>query len=100
MANRAFLQTKFEEILGSRNVYFQPPASVKLKYPAIVYSRKTIDNTFANDSVYKQDHAYEATVIYTEPDSDLPVKVAMLPMCRFDRHYIADNLYHDVFTLY
>lgn len=55
MGSRLELQSELEKILGSRNVYFQPPASVKIKYPAIVYSRKSIDNNFANNTVYKQD---------------------------------------------
>lgn len=100
MASRLSLQTMLEELLGSRNVYFQPPASVQLKYDAIVYSRKTIENVHANDAVYRQHNSYEITVIYRNPDSDLPIKLSQLPMCSFDRHYAADNLYHDVFTLY
>ena len=32
MASRLKLQTMLEEILGSRNVYFNPPESVKMKY--------------------------------------------------------------------
>lgn len=87
-------------ILGSRNAYFQPPASVKLQYDCIVYSRNNIENKFANDSVYSQYNSYEVIVIYKDPDSDIPKKVSMLPMCRFDRHYTADNLNHDVFTIY
>ena len=31
------LQKLLVEVLGSKNVYFQPPESVKMKYPAIVY---------------------------------------------------------------
>ena len=52
------MKTRYElheflcEILGSRNVYFQPPESVKMKYPAIVYERTEIKNRFANDAVY------------------------------------------------
>lgn len=100
MASRLNLQTLFEELLGSRNVYFQPPASVKMKYPAIVYSRKIIDNAHANDVVYKQDNSYEVTVIDENPDSEIVTKISKLPMCRFDRHYTKDNLNHDTFTLY
>ena len=100
MANRLTLQTELETVSGNRNVYFQPPASVHIKYDAIIYSRKTIDNTFANDSVYKQDEAFEVIAIYKNPDSDLPKKISRLPRCRFDRHYTADNLNHDVFTIY
>ena len=100
MADRLDLQTLLEEILGSRNVYYEPPESVKMQYPAIRYSRSRINNTYANDSVYKQDDRYEVTVMYSDPDSDLPRKVASLPMCEHDRHYVADNLHHDTFTLH
>ena len=100
MGSRIELQDLLENILGSRNVYFQPPASVHIDYDAIVYSRKNIENTFANNSVYKQNDAYEIIAIYEDPDSDLPRKLSKLPLCSFDRHYTADNLNHDVFTLY
>lgn len=100
MANRLDLQTLFEELLGSRNVYHDPPESVKMKYPAIRYSRSKIDNTFANNSVYRQNNRYDVTVIYDDPDSDLPKRVSRLPMCTHDRHYVADNLHHDTFTLF
>lgn len=100
MANRLDLQTKFEEILGSRNVYFDPPESVKMQYDAIRYSRNRINNTFANDSVYKQDDSYEVVVIYRHPDSDLPKKISKLPRCSHNRHYVSNNLHHDVFVLY
>lgn len=100
MGSRLALQAKLEEVLGSENVYFQPPSSVKMKYDAIVYSRKNIENVFANNGVYNQYECYEVVVIYRDPDSDIPIKISKLPMCRFDRHYEIDNLNHDVFTIY
>jgi hypothetical protein len=100
MANRLDLHKMFEDILGSKNVYFQPPTSVLMKYPAIRYSRSKIENVRAGNSVYKQHNAYEVIVIYKDPDSALPMQVSQLPLCSFDRHYVSDNLYHDVFTLY
>ena len=100
MATRVDLQNVLEELLGSRNVYYQPPETLKMNYPAIVYSRKTIDNSYANNSVYKQNYAYEITVIDKNPDSEIVNKVSKLPTCRFDRHFKSDNLNHDVFTLY
>lgn len=100
MASRLDLQTKLETILGSRNVYFQPPESVKMKYPAIVYSLANIENTYANNQVYKQLRAYEITVIDADPDSPIVTAISTLPRCRFDRVYVADNLNHTVFTLY
>ena len=100
MGKRTDLQALLEAILGSRNVYFQPPPTVKMQYDATRYVRKSIGNTFADDSVYKQDQAYELTVMYRDPDSDLPMRISRLPKCSFDRHYAVDNLNHDVFTLY
>lgn len=100
MDGRLNLQAKLELLLGSRNVYFQPSTSVELKYPAIVYSRSNIPNRYANGAVYKQDDCYEVTVIDKDPDSPIVRKVSRLPKCRFNRHFKADNLNHDVFTLY
>lgn len=100
MASRLKLQTELEELLGTKNVYYSPPASFKMQYPAIVYSRSDIDNAHANNSVYKQEYAYEITVIDRNPDSEIVKKVSRLPRCRFNRHYPSDNLNHDVFTIY
>lgn len=88
------------EALGSRNVYFQPPESIKMQYPAIVYSRDDIDNHFANNSVYMQSLAYSVIVIDSDPDSEVVDRVSKLPRCQYDRHYKSDNLNHDIFTIY
>lgn len=100
MANRLDLQTIFEGILGSRNVYFQPPASVKLKYPAIVYSRKNMNSTYANNGAYRNVPLYDVTLIDKNPDSPFIEKILALPYCSYDRSYTADNLNHDVFNIY
>ena len=49
MANRIDLQSLLEELLGSKNVYYQPPESVKMQYDAIRYSKKQIAVSHAND---------------------------------------------------
>lgn len=100
MGSRLELQTMLEELLGSRNVYFQPPESIKMKYPAIVYSRDDITNDSADNLVYKQSYFYQLIVIDEDPDSEIVEKVSKLPKCRFIRHYTADNLNHYIFTLY
>lgn len=99
MNSRLELQAVLEKLLGSRNVYFQPPASVRMKYPAIVYSLDDIDNRAADNIPYLQYNHYQVTVIDRNPDSMHVKNVSKLPMCRFERHYTADNLNHDVFTL-
>lgn len=100
MADRLELQTLFEELQGTGNVYFQPPTGFKMEYPAIVYTRKTWDERFADNSAYIRSSCYEVTVIDPDPDGELALKVKELPHCRHDRNFKADNLNHDVFTLY
>lgn len=100
MNTRLELHELLCETLGSRNVYFQPPESIRMNYPAIVYSRSRIDNTFADNIVYKQKVSYEITVIDEDPDSEIVKKVSLIPMCRFDRHFTSNNLNHDTFTIY
>ena len=85
---------------GDRHTYFQPPESLKIKYPGIVYKRKAIDNIHANNGVYAQFPGYEIVVIDEDPDSEIVAKVSKLFGCSFNRHYTKDNLNHDVFTLY
>lgn len=100
MADRLLLQAKLETILGSRHVYYQPPEGVKIQYPAIIYNRDDIYNTFADNIVYTQDHKYSITVIDEDPDSTFVQLVSKIPRIKFVRHYVSDNLNHDVFTLY
>ncbi len=100
MASRLELQSVLESILGNRNVYFQPPESVKLRYPAIVYSLDDIESAYADNGVYSFNKQYSVTVIDTDPDSVYVGKVASLRTCRFDRFYASENLNHWVFSLY
>lgn len=50
MGQRVDLHRKFEIALGSKNVYFQPPESVKLKYPCIIYGLSKLPIKHADDS--------------------------------------------------
>jgi hypothetical protein len=100
MGTRKNLQVILENLLGSKNVYFQPPESAKMQYPCIVYSRNKATTKFSNNNPYSINMAYQIIVIDKNPDSDIPGKIAKLPMCVFDRHYIVDNLNHDSYILY
>lgn len=93
-------QAKFEELLESRNVYYDPPASLQMKYDAIVFTRKRIDNKYANNNPYSQPICYEVTVITEDPDAPIIGVIATIPMCAYDRSFVSDNLHHTVFTLY
>lgn len=100
MERRLELQNILEDILDSSEVYFQPPESVKMRYPAIRYEREAIENRFADNEVYNQAIRYVITAMYYDPDDDLPIRLSLLPRCRHDRQYKADNIIHDVFTIY
>lgn len=82
------------------NVYFQPPTNVKLVYPCIIYHRDFADNKFADGIPYDHVKRYMVTIIDRDPDSEIPDKVAALPMSLFNRFYTVDNLNHDVYSVY
>lgn len=98
--NRYKLHTRLKELFDDCHIYFQPPSSVKMKYPAIVYDYKRIDNRHANNAVYNRLICYEVILIDEDPDNENLSKFMELSKCTFDRHYTSDNLNHYVFTLY
>ena len=98
---RAELNDKLIEILGSGNVYFEPPETVKLSYPCIVYERSAGDTDFANNMPYRFQMRYSLTVINRDVESPILSRLSMsLPSIVFDRHFVTDGLHHDVFSVY
>ena len=100
MASRLELHEKLCELLGTRNVYFQPPSTHKMSYPCTRYELSNVDSRFANNMPYNHEKSYTLTVIDKDPDSKIPDSILALQKCKFDRSYTADNLNHWVFTLY
>jgi len=100
MGQRLELHDILKELLGSDHVYFQPPPSVQMEYPCIVYRRDYEVKRFADDMPYSRVKRYQVTVIDRNPDSEVPDKVSQLPRSSFERSYTADNLNHDVFRLF
>ena len=98
--DRLQLQTSLETLLGSDDVYFQPPQSVRMQYPAIVYKKDNLDTKFADNAPYSLTWRYEVTVISRSPETDIPDKIALLPLCVLVSTFVADNLNHYVFSLY
>lgn len=98
MGQRLQLHQLLEALVD--HVYFQPPTNIKLEYPCIVYKRGFADTQFADDYPYSYTKRYMITVIDPDPDSEIPSKVAALPMSLFNRFYTADDLNHDVYNVY
>jgi len=100
MNSRIELHQILVDILGSNQVFFQPPASIRMTYPAIVYNRSDKDEKFANDQLYIGKKKYIVTVIEKNPDSLIPDKIAKLPLTSFENFFVSDDLNHDVFSIY
>lgn len=100
MRSRLRLHEELVNVLGSRCVYFQPPESLKLTYPCIIYERHDISNTFADDDIYLDPRQYRVTVVDPNPDSEIVNKMAKFKMAKFVKHTVIDNLNHDIFNIY
>ena len=100
MGKRLDLHDILKSIPGVREVYFQPPEDISLKYPCIVYSRSDVDTRFADNAPYSMKKRYSVTVIDPDPDSEIPDHIARLPMSIFARHFRVDKLNHDNYSLY
>lgn len=84
----------------AENVYFQPPTGMLMEFPAIVYERAPANTRFAGNLPYSIQNQYLLTIIDRDPESAIIPKVRELPMCAHSRSFKADNLNHDVYTLY
>lgn len=101
MGRRLKLQAELEELLGSRNVYYQPPESKKLVYDCIVYNRSNIESTKADNRNYLNNDRYDVTFMSRNPDNEIVYTILNhFQYCTHSRRFVADNIYHDVFTLY
>ena len=100
MDRRLELHAELVAALGSSHVYYQPPPTVKMVYPCIVYQRDNEDRTYADNHGYLMYDRYQVTVIDRNPDSVLWKRVLDIPMTRFSSRYIIDGLNHDVLSVY
>jgi hypothetical protein len=93
---------ELHELLTSitEHVYFQPPENIVLQYPCIIYKRDFAETEFADNEPYNHQKRYMVMVIDRNPDSDIPDKIAKIPMSTFNRFYTADDLNHDVFQVF
>ena len=101
MASRLNLHEEFCNILETRNVYFQPPASFNMSYPCIRYSPSEPDQKYADNRYYTKTNRYDGIVIDRDPESKIPDKILEhFSRCKLGNPYVADNLNHFPFTIY
>lgn len=99
MASRLELHEELKKILGNNNVYFQPPESLKMSYPAIRYGLRDITTINADNMVYTKKRRYSLILIHKNPDNDVVDKMVDYGMS-LERTYVADGLNHYAFTFY
>lgn len=100
MGKRLELHSKLIEILGSGNVYFQPPPTMEMKYPCIVYQRSPDAIRYADDKCYSVKRKYTITVIDKNADTDIPDRLCDELRCRTDRFFTSNNLNHYIFEIH
>lgn len=99
MEKRLKLSEMLHDIWPSGNIYFQPPATTKLKFPCIVYEFATYNTRYADNKPYQLMNQFRVTYIDSDPDSDMPEKIAQMPQCIGERAYQRDNQYYYPFRI-
>lgn len=100
MATRLELESLLRSLLGSDNVYYQSPSQNNMEYPAIRYSKTKPSTAHADNKTYIKKPCYQIIVMDKKPDNPVIEKLLELPYCSWNNHYVANNLNHDVLTLY
>lgn len=101
MLKRVDIQEKFKFLLGSNNVYYQPPANLKMKYPAIVYSLDGLDVKHFDNTRLINKNCFSVTHIYrNESENLVETMLKNFEYISFDNRSIVDGIYNDHFTIY
>lgn len=98
---RLNLQAELESIEGVRKAYFQPPPTLKMVYPCIVYQLDEAWLDHADNYIYRDYDQYSVIVIDPDPETPIPKRLRRhFQMCRPGRPYTANNLNHYPHSLY
>lgn len=89
------------ELLGEGvHRYFQPPPSLQIKYPCVVYEISSGNSQYADNHLYIYENRYTLTYLTRHANDSNNEKIQTLQKCRFDRRYCSNGLYHNVYDLY
>ena len=99
---RDILDEILRNIEGVKKVYFQPPDSMKLQYPCLIYELSGFTEENADNNTYLSFPRYTLTLIDRNPESILQKRVKDLKQgcyVSFDRFFTSDNMNHWVYNL-
>jgi len=100
LERRLLFHSVLTGVLGSNNVYFQPPPDRQLQFPCIVYERDNQSVLRSDNVAYNLRQRYQVTYIDQNPDGDPIDALAEVPLSAFSRHFVTSGLNHDVFSIY
>lgn len=99
MASRLDLHAELLKFMP--NVYFQPPSTITMTYPCIVYNKTGKFKNDANDGIYLSIQEYQLMLIEKNPDSTVADDIEKyFKYCVIGQYYTVDNLYHTTLNLY
>lgn len=99
MNSRETLSAKLKEVLGSDKVYFVAPT--KMSYPCIKYDLDNVQVLRFDNKRLLNTKRYTVTHIYELPKGEMIDKMLSSFMyISYDRQFISDGLFHDVYTVY
>ena len=78
----------------------QGPGNTSMTYPAIRYETNSDEVFYADNIPYEITDRYAVTCIEEDPNTPIAKLIRQLPMCAFNRFYVADNLNHTVYNIY
>ncbi len=100
MASRLEVQAILSAVPGVAKAYYQPPESVALEYPAIIYSKAKIKTTYADNKLYHKKLQYNLTIIAHDPDNTIGAYIMENYNASFVRPYNSNGLYHEKYDVY
>ena len=96
---RLTLHQALIDVLGSRNVYYNPPETLKMEFPAIVYKLDFIEPIHADNKNYLDWTTYKIFVVSSKPDHPAIRKILNMEMTRYSTSYTREGFYHTVIIL-
>ena len=101
LAFDALLREVLQDTVGDVHIYFDPPNGSQIVYPCIIYEKDTSDHKYADNYTYRFVQAYQVKFISKKPDNEVVAALQKkFQNCKYGRHYVADNLHHDVVLIY
>lgn len=99
--HRLELHEKLCTLLGTRDVFFQPPENIKIPNRAIIYQLTDAVQRKANNKLYNKVDRYQVLFITPNPDDRLwETILEEFEIANFERHYKYENLNYYSISIY